>query len=281
MGASGAIWGIMTAQAALAYRAKGILPDFLQVQMRRAVVPNLVLNVMISFAPGISMSGHFGGGIVGAMLIGSGLLTLGLPRWATVEPGDSPKADQVPLVVRAAGVVASVVMFVGVGYVFNGSAYLLFLQKHVLPETPLGTSGCTIRVPWGTAPGTIGEHGESVFGDIRLNPAVLYAKVRYHEPPLVREEMPAYAQAVLEGKSVPAAGTMLLGPPTIEVSPNGTLVQATVELERGLLLDTAILVSPERLVQIEVVRPENEGEWWATVARRAAESVTCKLPGAP
>ena len=80
VGASGGIWGLMTAMAVLFFRPQGIVPEVMVAPMRRSFGQILVLNLMLSFLPGISLWGHLGGGLGGAALMASGAVAWGLPR---------------------------------------------------------------------------------------------------------------------------------------------------------------------------------------------------------
>jgi membrane associated rhomboid family serine protease len=66
-GASGAIWGMMTALAAWIILNRGSLPPPLVSAWLRQLLFLLVLNVAIGFVPNVSMAGHLGGGAVGAI----------------------------------------------------------------------------------------------------------------------------------------------------------------------------------------------------------------------
>jgi membrane associated rhomboid family serine protease len=83
VGASGAIWGVMTGGMALILRPRGLLPSLARTQMKKRMWMPLILNVSISFTPGIDYYAHFGGGIVGFLLVLSGASTYGVvPLWA-------------------------------------------------------------------------------------------------------------------------------------------------------------------------------------------------------
>lgn len=73
-GASGAIWGLLTASAVLAFRPPPWVPPERVAAARRSAMTNLLLNVGISFLPGIDRWAHFGGGLAGAILVGLGIL---------------------------------------------------------------------------------------------------------------------------------------------------------------------------------------------------------------
>ena len=80
VGASGGIWGLMTAMAVLFFRPQGIVPEVMVAPMRRSFGQILALNLMLSFLPGISLWGHLGGGLGGALLMGSGAVAWGAPK---------------------------------------------------------------------------------------------------------------------------------------------------------------------------------------------------------
>lgn len=96
-GASGAVFGLFAITAML-YRERGI--QVMQTGLGRLII----LNLLISFAPGISLGGHFGGFIAGGII---GYFFFGL------HAGDgSPfgKNKQMPLI---ATVILGVLLFVG------------------------------------------------------------------------------------------------------------------------------------------------------------------------
>jgi membrane associated rhomboid family serine protease len=71
-GASGAIWGLMVGDIAMILRLRHELgPERVPVQTSRVLQP-LVVNLLYSLLPGISMAGHLGGGIAGGALILTG-----------------------------------------------------------------------------------------------------------------------------------------------------------------------------------------------------------------
>lgn len=86
VGASGGIWGLMMAGAALVTWPKGVLPDVIAGSMRNRVWVPVGINALISFAPGIDFLAHGGGGLTGFALVGSGLLLRGLPKAHDARP---------------------------------------------------------------------------------------------------------------------------------------------------------------------------------------------------
>jgi len=88
IGASGGIWGLLVAQGWLGFFPGGLLPRSVVGVVRKNARTNLIINVLISFAPGISMAGHLGGGLGGLLASATGLLSGGVrvedPRTASL-----------------------------------------------------------------------------------------------------------------------------------------------------------------------------------------------------
>jgi len=75
VGASGAIWGLMGATLALVLSRRRVLPRLIARGLRQRLLVVLVINVALSFVPGIDLYAHFGGGLVGFFLTRSDRLT--------------------------------------------------------------------------------------------------------------------------------------------------------------------------------------------------------------
>jgi rhomboid protease GluP len=86
VGASGAIWGLLGAEAALAFAPNQLLPSSMRKDAQRATVVNLVLNTLVSFLPRVDWAAHFAGGAAGALVLLSGVV---LSRTARSVPADS------------------------------------------------------------------------------------------------------------------------------------------------------------------------------------------------
>jgi rhomboid protease GluP len=113
VGASGAIWGLMLAGFALTREGKGLLPVRMARQLRQRLLVVLVLNVALSFVPGIDLFAHFGGGAVGFALAATGLLD---------RRGGDSRGLRVAAAVTGAALVAAVVVAVAVGRPWTRSA---------------------------------------------------------------------------------------------------------------------------------------------------------------
>ncbi len=89
VGASGAIWGVLGAAAALAWRPANASPEMIVKPLRRNAVINLGLGLAISFVPQVDLWAHLGGGVAGAALVFSGVLTRGLHHPAARAEAES------------------------------------------------------------------------------------------------------------------------------------------------------------------------------------------------
>lgn len=79
-GASGAIFGLLGAFTTFVFFRKDVLPQPVPRPLRNGVLATLVLNLFISFIPGIDMAAHAGGFVSGA------LIALGIVRRDRSEP---------------------------------------------------------------------------------------------------------------------------------------------------------------------------------------------------
>ena len=102
VGASGAIWGALGASAVFALRPTGVIPDAVVPSIRRAAIINLVLNLTVSFLPQVDLWAHLGGGLAGAALVHSGLLTRGLPGVAPDSDLGAPPRSSAAIKTAAA-----------------------------------------------------------------------------------------------------------------------------------------------------------------------------------
>lgn len=87
VGASGALWGLLGAEAILAFRPTGLFPAAMIPRLRKGALINLALNVGVSFLPRVDAAAHFGGGAVGALLVLTGLATAGIPTLEQAAKG--------------------------------------------------------------------------------------------------------------------------------------------------------------------------------------------------
>jgi membrane associated rhomboid family serine protease len=73
-GASGAVWGLMVAELVVLLWPKVLFDDVVFNVSKWSVLQPLVLNLLISMAPGIDLMAHLGGGVAGGLIMASGVL---------------------------------------------------------------------------------------------------------------------------------------------------------------------------------------------------------------
>ncbi len=116
-GASGAIWGLMLAVLAIVVFPRGLLPPLLLSRLKSNAWRPLVLNIFLSFLPGIDLLAHFGGGFFGFVLtilfLGEGLVPMDERR-----PGASiDKAPHAWMTGAAVVIALAMVLSIGAGMV--------------------------------------------------------------------------------------------------------------------------------------------------------------------
>ena len=116
-GASGAIWGLMLAILAIVVFPRGLLPPLLLSRLKSSAWRPLVLNLFLSFLPGIDILAHFGGGFFGFVLtilfLGEGLVPMDERR-----PGTNIDKTPHPWMTVAAVIIAlAMVLSIGAGMV--------------------------------------------------------------------------------------------------------------------------------------------------------------------
>lgn len=166
VGASGALWGLMTAEMVLIWRARGILPEGLRTKMRLESMWNLGLNVINSFRPGVDWAAHGGGGFMGVAFGSLGILTCGLPGSAEAAEGAPPPPDRVPPFMRAGAWASGMVLVLGLVAAVVGGRPWEAATGPALVRTAIGTTGWTAELPIGLAPrvrarGRVGVRGHA------------------------------------------------------------------------------------------------------------------------
>jgi len=106
------------------------------VRLKHAAMVNLGLNLMVSFLPQVDIYAHLGGGLVGALLIGTGLLTRGLGK----------STDRARLIRPAAALLSLILLACPVWDIGQGQAWQLSgplkWQRVTLSET-----GISLELP--------------------------------------------------------------------------------------------------------------------------------------
>ncbi len=110
VGASGGIFGLLTALFGIALRGGNEVPALARARIRASMRSTLIINLLISLMPGISLLAHAGGALAGLILGVSGALTAGVSYpWRAADP---TLAARTTFVFRVLGI-ASIVALLG------------------------------------------------------------------------------------------------------------------------------------------------------------------------
>ncbi|MCB1033614.1 MAG: rhomboid family intramembrane serine protease [Acidobacteria bacterium] len=184
VGASGGLWGLLGAHAVLAYRSRGLLPAALIEGARKAAIFNLGINVLNSFRPHVDMWAHFGGGAVGAALLLSGVLTIGLPRLEQLESveqggsvGTPPGPPGTPILRTSAGLAAASLLVCLALAIVLGRPWVLLRPVEGV-ATPLPSLGFSLPLPPGLKLEPVVSDRQLVAaGDLTYDPGAVIVEV--------------------------------------------------------------------------------------------------------
>ena len=269
VGASGALWGVLAAQAVFAF-APGFLPPAIVPGARRAAVTNLGLNVFASFMPHVDWAAHAGGGIVGAALLYL-VLGRGVPRGAalaTDEPTRSPALTAAAVVcglVLAAGVIAGPVL---------GGAFDTY-EPPTYSRVALEPAHASFEIPadLSSEPATrTGDRVEKIFGDTSRAPALLGVAVT-EIPPIPPDQLPEeVAQTLAALRTAPQHGQVSAAPESHEVAGLRALVTVQYTYVSGLLHDIAVAVAGSALLRVDVYYWPEAAVYAEALGRHVIES---------
>jgi rhomboid protease GluP len=277
VGASGAIWGLLAAEAVLAYRPAGLLPSVALPQLKRAALINLGINVANSFRPEVDWAAHFGGGVVGSLLIVTGLLTLGLPRLAELSSAQEP-VDRKPGWLRSAAIVLTGALLVGGASALIHGAPWALSAKPELTRRPLGTIGLGIELPATlTEPKDLRQEPGKlsvVYGDLLSDMVVADVFVMRFDPPLSDELL----VLELEGLEASLAASVPSGATPVgqarQVSEGSVHYSFTAyRFENGLLLERAAVLTPSFGGRVDFGMWPQLRDGYTGMAERAARSI--------
>ncbi len=208
VGASGAIWGLLGAEAALAFYPRPLLPPALIGVARRTAGANLALNLVNSFNPHVDLAAHVGGGLTGALVL---VLLAATGRLSS--HGRAPLPSGRGLRVLAA-LLAGLFLAGLVTAMLQGRPWRLKAAPE-LERVALSGSPWTIDVPRDRSAPAHADEGPNVFGNLAFDPTVV--DVGWAAAPLgAEEESVEDVMAVLQRKlrDVPA-GLELAMPPRV------------------------------------------------------------------
>ena len=263
VGASGALWGMLGAEAVLVLGPRPTLPAPVAQKGRALVVQNLLLNVVISFLPRVNAAAHFGGGIVGTIMMLT-VLAPGLPRWGAGgrQPGTVP-----PWLGAFAWLSGSALVASGLIAVIAGRPWALAAPGPTV-EVRL-PSGHVIAVP-AQLKARPEKDGTFIWGDLLEDPVVVTAE----EVALSPEKARQHPDTLLGS---PPEDTRIVEPPALVQHGDVTVVAARYAHKSGTQWESAVALPPASpLVRIDVLLHPDARPAWRGLAAQIAASVSAE-----
>ncbi|APR87251.1 Hypothetical protein A7982_12600 [Minicystis rosea] len=268
VGASGAIWGLMTAFLALALRPKGVLPPMMAASLRRQVWVPIVINLLYSLQAGIDMLAHIGGGVIGFALTAT-VLTSGVVPVEQRRSVTDVERKRSPLVTGATSIIVAAMAFSVAAALVTGRPWQIGAAP-VLQRTTIGDTGISLEVP------TVAEKkprpsdgGTTItsFGTLRTLPVAFLVTVSgIVDAP--EEELLAEAQKASEDDASSAGNTRrqtMIGGRRALVE-----VHAKEKLVEGV---TYTMVAGGRLVRVFAFARVDRSDAWKGIEEKVAATV--------
>ena len=267
VGASGALWGLLAADAVLAYVRADLLPAAIVARARSAALTNLAINVANSFRPEVDMAAHFGGGAVGALLMITGVLTFGLTRATDARPQPAPAwiRGGAGILTLALGVALVAALITGRPWTLVGP---LERVRHNLSRLEI-----SVEVPsmLDRSFAESSPQGAGVgFGKLPRDPAII--EIASSLLAVGPEDEAGNAQVIDELttalKKAPSSASKLLAGPKVDRHDGATLVVVRYRYENGVTQDRVMRSMGGRLVQVDAYYAEDQASRWHPVARQ-------------
>jgi membrane associated rhomboid family serine protease len=273
VGASGAIWGLMTAGVALALRPRGLIPPLTLAAMKKRAVGPLLINLVYSLQPGIDIWAHLGGGIVGFLLILSGVITRGVEPQFGVEPAPAAAAPRTRsrLVDAAAALVCAVLLGSTAVALVNGRPWAAG-DPPVLHTVALGDSGLQVDLPVSLGDAKIThQHAATVysFGSLSNDPMGVEVVVAPISAP---PDASAFLTELGHSIKPPEGATQVAAPQLVTVEGRPSL-KATWQHKNGVVVRFSGFVLGDRLAVLRVYSVGDGPKAWSGVEPRAAASL--------
>lgn len=250
VGASGAIWGLLAGQASLAWGRPPLLPSSIALSLRSAAVQNLVLNVLISFVPGIDWAGHLGGGLAGGLALASGAVT-----WKMHAAGDPPVEGRAKwpriLGAGAAGLLATGVVLA----LLHGEPWKLSEPIRVVPHS-VEELGVRVALPHGTAVSEGRDHDSGAYVVEYGNPArnLAFGTIAFYDRAWGNSPADQEAGMKREAETLEIPDTLEVISPLSETRVGqAPAMFGTYEYKNGVRLQVLMVPTDRWLVRVEAV----------------------------
>lgn len=216
VGASGAIWGLLAAEAAMAFYPQPLLPPVLLPVARRTALVNLAVNVLASFVPRVDVAAHVGGGIAGALVL------LALARWRQL-PVQSSAARPPHGALRALAALCVVAFAIGLSLAWREGRPWRLDSGPELERVTWADFPWSVDLPRGYARAAVPAEDPGVLeslelGDLRYDPSLIQLQWASLAQPSARSELEAeLAELARELRSLD--GLEVLAPARLQTPP--------------------------------------------------------------
>lgn len=276
VGASGAIWGLMTAGIGVALRPHGLLPPAMIAQMRsRAWLP-LGLNLVYSFQSGVDLLAHLGGGVVGFALV----VTV-LPRGLTPVDRRERAADAEPRqrpLLTAAAALAAAAMALSVATAFAAGRPWELRAPPVLTRTAVADTGVALDLPEALASAASVEELAGVrfhaYGQLPRTPVVFQVAVFPLEGAVPPEQLDALLEQerkVLDEQR--PANTVTKGPASRITLGGRPAVSVKNGLKNGVQMVSYVVVLGDREVMLQAYATADRPATWEGIEDKVAATI--------
>lgn len=272
VGASGAIWGVLGAAAAIAWRPGSLVPPTVVPALRRNAIINLVINFSVSFLPGIDLWAHLGGGIAGAVLVLAGGLMRDAESSESSEAADSAGRGRTGLRFVPAACAALVLASVATAWI-RQEPWMLTSRAPAVTQT-LGDRLVLDVPPALTSPRAVEDEPPLQtweLGDPWRDPLWLSVTVQPH--PYDEASRAEWARTVgMDGPQMPAEVTVTHRWAAVADAEHPTF-ETRYRYANGVHSGLWVQLRPSQIVRIEHARGPEVDEWWGAALRHILESV--------
>ncbi|XYI00273.1 rhomboid family intramembrane serine protease [Sorangium sp. So ce1128] len=276
VGASGAIWGLMTAGIGIALRPHGLLPPSMIARMRSRAWWPLGLNLAISLMPGVDLLAHLGGGVVGFALAVT-VLPRGLtPLDRRERPSDAEPRPR-PLLTAAAALMGaamalSVVVALAVGRPWELAA------PPALTRTAVADTGVALDLPESLARAASEEEENGVrlhtYGRLPDTPVVFQLIVVPRQGETTPDQVDAdLEQARKELDEMPPEDAARKGLATRITLGGRPALSVRHELKNGIQVVSYIVVLEDRDVFLKAYVAADRPASWGGIEDRVAATI--------
>jgi rhomboid protease GluP len=281
VGASGGIWGLMVAGAVLVTWPRGRLPALVAASQRNRAWAPVGINAFYSLQPGIDWLAHLGGGIIGGLLMLSGVLTVGIPVAAAPHDGaarhaSSPARTRDPVVVRALALLAAALVLISVVISLGQGRPWELRSSPSLGRVKMEGSDATIELPrLITPPHVDREHYTWTFGGLKYDPLGF---VISFSPGRLTEDQAAHGEEQLkaiigEVKPELLEGATLTTPNELRKHDGEPYLYSQQTMSDKRTADTYWLIRQERFARVIVIAYSSTPAPWRAAAGEVPFSI--------